>query len=81
MNNTTNNSPIIRLKYYCENCDYSCSKKSDFNKHIKSIKHNTTDTTKIQRRKSPNYLCSCGKIYTHRALLFNHKKKCTYVPL
>ena len=81
MNNTTNNSPIIRLKYYCENCDYSCSKKSDFNKHIKSIKHNTTDTTKIQHEKSPNYICSCGKIYTHRASLFNHKKKCTYEPM
>ena len=78
MNNTTINSPKIRLKYYCEKCDYTCSKKSDFNKHIKSIKHNTTNTTRLQHKKSPIHTCSCGKTYTHRASLFNHKKKCNH---
>ena len=27
-------------KFYCEICDFSCSKKGDFMRHIKTIKHN-----------------------------------------
>jgi hypothetical protein len=74
MKNTTENSPIIPPKFVCEKCDYICCKKGDFNKHIQSIKHNTTNTTNIQQELS--YSCECGKMYTHRASLYNHKKTC-----
>ena len=41
-------SPKIPPKFICEKCDYSCYKKGDFNKHLRSIKHlNTTNTTQI----------------------------------
>ena len=71
--NTTEILQKSLRKFYCKKCDYECSRKSDFNKHFKSKKHNTT---KIQ----PNILhsCGCGKSYNHRASLFNHKKSCTY---
>jgi hypothetical protein len=52
-----------------------CCKKGDFNKHLQSIKHNTTNTTNIQQEFS--YSCECGKMYTHRASLYNHKKTCS----
>ena len=48
MKNTTIYSPKIPPKFICENCDYSCYKKGDFNKHLRSIKHNVTNTTVIQ---------------------------------
>jgi hypothetical protein len=70
---TTKNSQKQNIKYFCEKCDYETFRKSDLQKHIKSKKHNTT---KIQQKNS--YKCECGKEYTHRASLFNHKKKCNY---
>ena len=74
--NTTEILKKSLKEFYCKKCDYKCARKSDFNKHLKSKKHNTTNTTKIQ----PNILhsCECGKSYNHRASLFNHKKSCTY---
>jgi hypothetical protein len=71
--NTTQNSHSSNIKYYCEKCDYETFRKSDLQKHFKSRKHNTTE---IQQKNS--YNCECGKEYTHRASLFNHKKKCNY---
>jgi hypothetical protein len=75
MKNTTIHSPKILPKFICEKCDYMCCKKGDFNKHLQSIKHNTTNTTNIQQEFS--YSCECGKMYTHRASLYNHKKTCS----
>ena len=73
---TTQRSSNFVKKFICEKCDYSCSKKGDFNKHLRSKKHNTTNTTAIQQQLS--YTCECGKVYNHRASLYNHKKKCTH---
>jgi hypothetical protein len=78
--NTTNKTPIKPKKYSCDNCNFSCSNKKDFNKHLATAKHiNTTNTTKNTTNKTPHYICSCGKTYNYRASLYNHKKKCTYV--
>ena len=64
-------------KFICIYCNFMCSKKSNYNKHLLTTKHiNTTNTTKIQHKKCQKYNCECGKIYTHRASLYNHKKKC-----
>ena len=76
MKNTTNNSPEFSDKFVCKKCDYMCCKKGDFNKHLQSKKHNTTNTTKIQPILT--YTCLCGKVYNHRASLYNHKKGCSY---
>ena len=70
--NTTEILKKILTEFRCEKCDYICSRKSDFNKHLKSKKHNTTNTTEIQHKIL--HTCDCGKQYSHRASLFNHKK-------
>ena len=75
--NTTKKFPNVSKEYYCEKCDYKCCKKSLYDKHLLTKKHNTTNTTKIQRESF--HCCECGKQYTHRASLFNHRKKCNYV--
>ena len=69
MENTTNITSKNIKKFHCEKCDFRCFKKGDFNRHLNSKKHNTTNTTKIQ----PKILhhCECGKKYAHRASLFN----------
>ena len=73
--NTTKNVPKMFQKFYCENCDYGCSKKSIFDKHLLTKKHNTTKYNKIQQ---DEYTCECGKRYKHRASLYNHKLKCNF---
>ena len=75
MENTTKITSKYIRNFICEKCDFSCSKKGDYNRHIKSKKHNTTNTTQIQQQ---IHICECGKVYSHRASLFNHQKKCNY---
>jgi hypothetical protein len=72
--NTTENSQITKKVFFCEKCDYNCFRSSDFKKHLQSIKHNTT---KLQ----PKILniCSCGKAFSHRGSLYNHKRTCKYL--
>jgi hypothetical protein len=70
MNIKTKN-PKTPPSYVCNICDYITSNKKDFNKHINTIKH-------INNKKSPehNMVCECGKTYTNRSSLFNHRKVC-----
>ena len=75
MENTTILHQKYIKKFICEKCDFSCSKKGDFTRHLQSKKHNTTNTTKIQPKK-PQFRCKCGKLYIHRASLHNHQKVC-----
>jgi hypothetical protein len=73
MENTTKKLQKVAQNFYCEKCDYSCSKKSSFEKHLLTKKHNTTKYNKIQQ---DDNTCECGKTYKHRASLYNHKKTC-----
>ena len=76
-------TPKNTQKYYCEKCDFTSNKLSEYNRHILTKKHQMVEYNQIQpkkRQKTPEeYSCECGKVYSHRASLFNHKKKCTYI--
>ena len=76
MENTIIKTSKYIKNFVCEKCDFRCSKKGDYNRHLQSKKHNTTTTTKIQQKIL--HSCECGKRYNHRASLFNHKKVCTH---
>ena len=68
--------------FSCEKCDYHTSKKSDYNKHILTSKHQ--NTTKILTNTDTNatnvagnvFTCECGKYYKFRQSLYHHKKTC-----
>ena len=66
-------------QFICENCDFKCSKRGDYNRHLKTKKHNTYKYLQNDLQKN-TYDCICGKSYKHRQSLNNHKKKCTYTP-
>ena len=71
---TLQNSPKI---YYCEKCDYTAKRISDFNKHLHTKKHND----KNDNKNSPTtnqYHCSCGKTYKFQSGYCRHKKVCKY---
>ena len=68
--------------FNCKICNYITSRKSQYNRHLLTPKHQNTDkiltNTDIEGSKSSAtyFSCNCGKIYKHRQSLFTHKKKC-----
>ena len=73
-------------KFLCELCDYSTSRKSQFERHLLTAKHHKTTidyktTTKKFQKSSEDfcyvYCCEkCNKIYKHHSSLWKHKKTC-----
>jgi hypothetical protein len=63
--------------YTCETCDFSCSKKSNYDKHLSTRKHKTL--TNPNKKDVKKYICVCGKEYKHAPTLSHHKKTCKYI--
>ena len=76
---TDNEVFLVAEYFHCEHCDYKCSKKGNFNKHLLTSKHKfNTNTDGEIYKVAKIYDCDCGKKYKHRQSLFTHKKKCDY---
>jgi len=80
---TTSNFDAENAKsFICETCDFKCSKQSNWNKHLLTLKHiktvndlqNTSGFNADQAHL--NFVCECGKQYKHRQSLCKHKKIC-----
>jgi hypothetical protein len=69
------NSQKFSGKFYCEKCDYTSSRKNDYNKHLQSKKHNDNNDN-IDDNKKFSYNCDCGKKYNFLSGLSRHKKLC-----
>jgi hypothetical protein len=75
----TNKSPKISKNFYCNSCDYKCSKESEWNKHLITAKHKNRhqlDTNGYTGDPILNYSCVCGKKYKYSQGLSKHKKNC-----
>jgi hypothetical protein len=69
--------------YVCDLCDYSTTRNSQFQRHIKTDKHQNNEKSTICQQISTNFnnlgskfVCDCGKIYKERTGLWRHKKNC-----
>jgi len=62
-------------KYTCDICHYSCSKNSDFIKHLNTNKHNAHKCS-FNAHKTDIFTCDCGKTYKHIQSYNRHKKIC-----
>ena len=73
----TKKYPKNTLELKCEKCDFICCKKSIYDKHLRTAKHQmmTNDDTKYPKISLP-YACGCGKQYKYRQGLHAHKLKC-----
>jgi hypothetical protein len=73
--------PIIIKHFVCENCNFSSSKKSNYNTHIMTAKHKTGHylDKKMQTNAKVEFKCECGKIYTVKSSFYYHKNKCTFI--
>jgi hypothetical protein len=80
--------------FVCQDCDYSTSRRSQYDRHLLTAKHQNVDNVdknvdkkvpksskKLCKEMDDNgekYQCLCGKLYKHRQSLSLHKKKCDY---
>ena len=66
---------------FCHICDLRTDNKYNFKRHLLTSKH--IKKTKYfsmtgQKLKGSHYECICGKTYSHRQSLSEHRKKCLY---
>ena len=76
--------PKDAKKYYCEHCDFKCSKESNWDKHLSTSKHTNRTILngfepKNAKKCQPIFVCDCGKEYRARNSLWYHKQKCSIV--
>jgi len=79
------------MNFYCELCDFTCCKKSIYDKHLETSKHKRggyfqiqpgyNDTINIQTEEPPimdgRYTCIyCMKSYKYHSGLWRHKREC-----
>ena len=72
--------PEISGKFYCKCCDYTTSRKSQYERHLLTDKHkkynNSTNINNKVQESSVIFECKCGKIYNDRSGLWRHKQIC-----
>ena len=69
--------------YECKKCDFSCSKESNWNKHLMTRKHQksyigVTKNAEKMPKNAAQFECECGNKYKFRQGLYKHKKKCSF---
>jgi hypothetical protein len=68
-----------RQEFNCNECNFICSKKSEWSRHISTAKHqHRTISNEKNAEPKPTYKCStCDKEYKAKNSLWYHMKKCT----
>ena len=77
---SNNSSEKICSKYFCEKCDYKTSKKSSYDDHLISKRHNKSIISNEESAEfcPPKFICkTCNKSYKDNSGLWRHKKKCS----
>jgi hypothetical protein len=82
--------PKVPPIFFCESCDYTTSRKSQFDRHLLTAKHlkttnglqKTTKSSEVSEQKSSidkkKFHCDlCNKNYNHHSSLWKHKKNCS----
>jgi len=66
-------------KFSCENCNYSTSRKSQYERHLLTPKHKNTSNCYILTSENvpKKFQCICGKEYRHDSSYYKHKKICS----
>ena len=71
-------SQEIPHNFHCIFCNYECSNKKDYTKHLLTLKHQNRTILEHKNPKNPKiYICNkCNKSYAARNSLWYHEKKC-----
>jgi len=77
---TNKNAEKNANEFYCEYCDFKCSKQSNYKIHLLTAKHQRLTNSCQKMPKNADILeCVCGKNYKHMSSLCKHKKICSDV--
>jgi len=73
----------VSLDFYCKCCDYKCSKKQNYLKHLSTQKHKNIEMIAngveiVEKPIKELFHCGCGKQYKHKYGLVRHKQTCDY---
>ena len=81
--NDSKKSQKVAKIFYCNFCDYTTCKKTDFQKHLSTEKHlkSENDSKMVvndseKSQKIAHFICKCGKIYKYDSGFYRHKKTC-----
>jgi hypothetical protein len=81
---TSKTSKNEQPEFYCEHCDYKCSKRFNWerhiltSKHIKEINGDSFPSKTSQKEQNEIFVCEfCDKAYQHRQGLWRHNKICS----
>ena len=69
------------LKFLCNICNYTTSRKPDYDRHLSTGKHfRMTQGLLLDDVLAPphKYICECGTEYNFRQGLWKHRQKCEY---
>ena len=70
-------TPKNAEKYVCINCNFKCSKQSNFDIHLNTTKHKKIHlNTKLFNTMSKYSCFNCGKEYKYHSGLWRHKQLC-----
>jgi len=76
----TKKVPKSSEKFYCEKCDYSTSRNSQYVRHLTTAKHknmkNETNLKQNSTFSSNVFKCNCNLSFNSRTSLWRHQKKC-----
>ena len=73
-------------KFRCMDCDYSTSRKGQYERHLSTDKHKMrqngskmieNDSSKVPKSSAP-YKCICGKVYKYDSGYYRHKTNCNH---
>ena len=73
-------------KFFCEKCKYATERKSQYERHLLTAKHQrsyNTDisvTGKVPKGSKP-FSCECGINFNHRQNLYSHRKICKIIEI
>ena len=64
-----------KCNYICEQCNFNCSYKSEFKRHLNTAKHiKIMNGNKINKKNKQYFYCNCGKKFKFSSGLSRHKK-------
>ena len=68
----------LLTQYLCKSCDYSCSNKYNFGKHLTTAKHKMVTNGNLNGNKMVTCISceTCGRVYKFKSGLSRHKKIC-----
>jgi len=66
--------PNEEFKFICKCCDYKTCRKSQFDRHIMTLKHKNKENT--TEKVLNEFICQCGKKYNYLSGLSRHRKSC-----